>query len=76
MSTKSLKVVITKKHTLIKINSIIDSKHPGILILESSSPDNNLKTQFIAQNLMKNGFKSDKMKHYKGELFKVILSQK
>jgi len=75
MKPKYTKIVVTEKHNLEKIKSIINAKKPEKLTLESSSPMNNLKTQWIAQELISDGWSDDQVRlSYKGRLFKVILS--
>jgi len=41
MIHKPLRVVITENHSLDTIKSIINSKQPSVLILESNSPSQN-----------------------------------
>ena len=84
MSSKLSHKIITKANdTVDTIRGIINGKKPGILILESgkscglcSQLNMNQKTYWIAQNLASDGWKIDKLTHYKGKLFKVILSLK
>ena len=75
MKPKFTKIIVTEKHSKEKIGLIISAKKPGKLILESSSRMFNLKTQWIAQELIRGGWNDCMVKlSYKGNLFKVILS--
>ena len=75
MKSKYTKIIITEKHNIEKIKSIINAKKPKQLMLESSSQMNNLKTQWVAQKLINIGWSEVNVKlSYKGKLFKVILS--
>jgi len=81
MSSKSQKIITREKDDVNTINRIIESKKPEVLILESGKPCGfcdqltmNQKTYRIAQNLASDGWKIDKLKHYKGKSLKVILS--
>jgi len=77
MKKSCAKIVINAGHDVEKINSILMDKKPSLIILESSSRINNLKTQWLAQNLINDGWRERGAKiSYKGNLFKVILSQK
>ena len=63
------------EHNLEKIKSIIRGKKPERLLLESSSPMFNLKTQYLAQQFISGGWSENQVKlSYKGNLFKVFLS--
>ena len=83
MLSKSCHKIITRENdTVDTINRIIKSNKPEVLILESGKGGlcnqlrMNQKTYWIAQNLASDGWKSDKLKYYKGNLLKVILSLK
>ena len=84
MLSKSCQKIITReKDTIDTINRIINSKKPEELILESGKGSGfcsqlrmNQKTYWIAQNLASDGWKIDKLKHYKGKSLKVVLSSK
>ena len=52
MSSKSQKIIINHKHNLNKIQSMINSKNPEILVLESENLELNLKTNSIAYKLI------------------------
>lgn len=75
------KIVITEKENLISIKTKIDSMNPKTILLESGEVDGsyqliiNQKTNYIAQKLMNDNWKIDKVKYYKGKLFKVIMSR-
>jgi len=65
------------------INRLINSKKPEVLILESgkccglcNQSRMNQKTYWIAQNLASDGWRINRLKHYKGKSLKVILSSK
>ena len=56
MSSKTYrKIIINHKHNLNKIHSIINSKNPEVLILESENPKLNLKTNSLAYKLVMEG---------------------
>ena len=52
MSSKSCKIIIGHNHTLNKVQSIIKSKNPEVLILEPENSSLNLKTNSIAYKLI------------------------
>jgi len=84
MSSKSWHKIITRESDNVDtIKRIIEGKKPKMLILESEKGCGfcnqvrmNQKTYWIAQNLASDGWKIDKLKHYKGKFLKVILSSK
>ena len=84
MLSKSCRKIITRERdTVDTISRIVNSKKPEELILESGKGSGfcnqlrmNQKTYWIAQNLASGGWKIDRLKHYKGELLKVVLSLK
>ena len=72
---KYTKIIVTEKHNIEKINSIVNTKKPKKLVLESSSRRFNLKTQWLAHELIGGGWSENQIKlSYKGNLFKVVLS--
>ena len=76
MKQKYIKIIVAEKHNIERIMSIIARKEPKIMILESSSRMFNLKTQWIAQKLISEGWRENNVQlSYKGNLFKVILSK-
>ena len=76
MKTKKYKkIIVEEKHNIEKIISIINAGKPYHLVLESASPMFNLKTQYLAQHIIKSGWRETCVKlTYKGNLFKVMLS--
>ena len=72
---KYLKIIITDRHNIERVNRIIDKFNPEFFILESQNMLCNLKTLHITQNLRRNGCKEMKMKFYKGDLLKVLFSR-
>ena len=52
MFSKSQRIIITNGHNLSKTRSIIKSKNPEVLILESGKASLNLKTNSIAYKLV------------------------
>ena len=78
-----MKITTREYDTTDTIKRIVKSKKPEALILESGTACGphtqlimNQKTYWIAQNLASDGWKIEKIKHYKGQLLKVILSLK
>ncbi|ODS37407.1 hypothetical protein BEH94_04610 [Candidatus Altiarchaeales archaeon WOR_SM1_SCG] len=77
MKQNYIKIIMSEKHNLEKIKSIIARKNPETLIIESSSWQFNFKAQYLTQKLISAGWHDAKVKlSYKGNLFKVILSKK
>ena len=77
------KITTRENDTVDTINKIIKSKQPDVLILQSGKAHDlcsqltmNQRTYWIAQTLASDGWKIDKLKHYKENLLKVILSSK
>ena len=54
-SKPSQKIIITHKYNLDKIKSIIKSKNPEVLLLESENASLNTKTNSIAYKLVMDG---------------------
>ena len=75
------KIVITEKDNLMSIKTKINGIAPKTILLESDEVEYghqliiNQKTNYIAQKLMDDNWKIDKLKYYKGKLFKVIMSR-
>jgi hypothetical protein len=77
------KIIVTEQDDLASLKTKIKGINQKIILMESDYAANNYnqillnqKTNYIAQRLMEEGWKIDKVKYYKGNLFKVIMSNK
>ena len=77
-----LKIVVKEGDDMRSIKESIGKIDPEKILLESDEVNHNFqiiinqKTNYIAQKLMEDNWRIDKVKYYKGKLFKVILSRK
>ena len=76
------KIRITEKENLETIKTKIFAVHQRMILLESdevkfknSQLQINQKTNYLAQKLAEDRWKIEKVKYYKGSLFKVMLSK-